>query len=249
MSLCEGPAVKLVVGGWFDARMFWLWSRPQGVNLTKGAWAGRGRRHRRQMSIDSTQLPLTSLPSPPEWTSIPNKILHGLDSDHHQSTSWFEPVQALLLAMRRQIFRRACKTSTFGSSLQISPRNSPGRPKTSYPIQPSLLCEQPTATRLQLSLRPPSQSQFLHSRLQYNCPPPWHRASTTSRLFSSSRCLAESNREEKEQSYKEEVKGKTTDPDEHDGEEHEFARSEKAAKASHLNLSARLSKEGTPGGM
>lgn len=44
------------------------------------------------------------------------------------------------------------------------------------------------------------------------------------------------------------MEGKTTDPDEHDGEEYEFARSEKAAQASHLNLSARLSKEGTPGG-
>jgi hypothetical protein len=38
------------------------------------------------------------------------------------------------------------------------------------------------------------------------------------------------------------------DSDEHNGEEHEFARSEKAAQASQLNLSARLSKEGTSGG-
>jgi hypothetical protein len=44
------------------------------------------------------------------------------------------------------------------------------------------------------------------------------------------------------------MKDKTFDPDEQDEEEPGFARSEKAAQASQLNLSARLSKDGTPGG-
>ncbi len=150
--------------------------------------------------------------------------------------------------MRRQIFRRACKTSTSGSPLQILPRNSSGRPTTSSPIQPTLLCEHSIAARPRLSLLPTPQPLLQPSRLRYTSPSPWHRASITSRLFSTSRCLAQSQHGGKEASYKEEVKGKTTDPDEHEGEAHEFARSEKAAQASHLNLSARLSKEGTPGG-
>lgn len=148
--------------------------------------------------------------------------------------------------MRRQIFRRACKSSITGS-LQVLPRNSPGRPTTSCLTQPTLLCEQSIATWSQLSLRPTPQSSLQPSLLRYSAPP-WHRASITSRLFSTSRCSTQLQHGEKEKSYDEEIKGKTTDPDEHDGEEHEFARSEKAAQASHLNLSARLSKEGTPGG-
>lgn len=65
--------------------------------------------------------------------------------------------------------------------------------------------------------------------------------------MSTSKSLAESQRGSKEISYKEEMKGKTVDPDEND-DEPGFARSEKAAQASQLNLSARLSKDGAQGG-
>ena len=192
---------------------------------------------------------LTNFLSAPEWTSIPNKPPYEpAGSDHHQSLSWFQELQPLLLAMRCQIFQRAYKRSISGSSLRTLPPSGPGRPTISCLIQSTPLCERSIATRPQLSLRPTRQSQAQSSSLRHNSPSSWHRPSIASRLFSASRSLAESQHGGKEQSYKEEMKGKTVDPDENDGEEHEFARSEKAAQASQLNLSARLSKEGTHGG-
>ncbi|KAH8727770.1 P-loop containing nucleoside triphosphate hydrolase protein [Phaeosphaeriaceae sp. PMI808] len=84
------------------------------------------------------------------------------------------------------------------------------------------------------------------------------------RIFSTSRLLAEASTQNKaidkrRKSYKDEIKEKgLVDVEEHEGEaeenEQEFAKSEKAAAARQVNLSAKLSKDGsgsagTPGGM
>src|ERR1700712_4436409 len=65
--------------------------------------------------------------------------------------------------------------------------------------------------------------------------------------FSTSRSVAEVPAKPKEQSYKDEVQHKV-DREEHDEDEHGFGRSEKASQAGQLNLSAKLSKDGSAGG-
>lgn len=136
--------------------------------------------------------------------------------------------------MRRQILQRASHSS------QVLLRNSQGRPSIAQQLQTS------TSPRSLSNL--PQQTQLRPSFFQHNTPSRWNAASIGSRSASTSKSLAESQHGSKGQSYKEEMKDKTFDPDEQDEEEPGFARSEKAAQASQLNLSARLSKDGTPGG-
>ncbi|KAF2431546.1 ABC multidrug transporter [Tothia fuscella] len=86
---------------------------------------------------------------------------------------------------------------------------------------------------------------------------PPQQTSITGRQFSVSRAVAEAQQQPASKSYLQEMKGKSSEPDEHDEEDHvpqekessiEFGRSEKASQAAQLNLSAKLSKDGTPGG-
>ncbi|KAF2727815.1 hypothetical protein EJ04DRAFT_529126 [Polyplosphaeria fusca] len=113
------------------------------------------------------------------------------------------------------------------------------------PLQPTVLAP-PRPNGLQRALLPPPASvpRSLRTAL-----PPF-------RLFSVSRGVLEANKHGKttakvRKSYREEMKERgTVDAEEQEGEvdeEQGFAKSEKAAAASKVNLSAKLSKEGAPG--
>ncbi|KAF1848619.1 P-loop containing nucleoside triphosphate hydrolase protein [Cucurbitaria berberidis CBS 394.84] len=129
---------------------------------------------------------------------------------------------------------------------------------------------QSTAPRISRSLATKSSSQLAVSRQTPNCLIPtsttarFTTAGTTRRnalerpvrLFHVSRILAEATTKapaKQRKSYRDEIKEKgLVDVEEHDGEgeaaEHGFVKSEKAAQAKHVNLSAKLSKDGTGSG-
>lgn len=153
--------------------------------------------------------------------------------------------------MHRQIFQRVSQgSSAFGSPSQILLRNSRGRPSIEQSFQtiPTNVPSSQSLSKLsQLPSRTPSVTRLQPAFRQQKTSSQW-RIPGAIRPVSCSRNMQEAQHGAKEQSYREEMKGKTIDPDEHDEEEPGFARSEKAAQASQLNLSARLSKDGTHGG-
>ena len=155
--------------------------------------------------------------------------------------------------MRRQILQRACHSSS--SSLPPPPRilgwNSPGRPTRTQQLQTL----QPLSSQNHFfsnlprrTLRTPIIPEARLSFSKHHLPLRPQLAPIAVRPVSSSQAVSQSQHGSRKQSYNEEVKGKTLEPDEIEEEDAGFVRSEKAAQASQLNLSARLSKEGAHSG-
>lgn len=154
--------------------------------------------------------------------------------------------------MRRQIFHRAChSSSTLTSPYQILLRNSPGRPRVIEQLRSShsSVSSPRRLTRIPQPLPgAPIAAQSPLPFLRHGSPPRQNTASDATRPFSSSRAVWEAQKSSTPISYKEERHGKTVDPDEQDDDQG-FAKTEKAAQASQLDLSAKLGKDGAQGGM
>lgn len=118
------------------------------------------------------------------------------------------------------------------------------------------------STRGPISVGSPS-TQESHATSQFRLPSPGILSNRSQlynglngrRPFSISKALAEVQKQPAPKPYLQEMKGQSIEPDEHDEEDHptpekeplEFGRSEKASQAAQLNLSAKLSKDGTAG--
>jgi putative ABC transport system ATP-binding protein len=164
--------------------------------------------------------------------------------------------RAVLRAMRaHNLVQRACHRPVIPlrSNLQPNPHRiqlasiphtQPGQPRQPFSSRAPTAHQPGFASESKLS-----SIGIRRSSLQ------WHNASSMGRPFSVSRAVAEAQKQPTPRPYLQEMKGKNLEPDEHDEDEHtthpeekdelEFGRTEKASQASQLNLSAKLSKDGT----
>ncbi|KAF1834838.1 hypothetical protein BDW02DRAFT_579272 [Decorospora gaudefroyi] len=229
----------------------WCVKKPRHVSALDGRGSGGPCRHHRKRTFDQPPRSRRPPPRQPVYRHVAplhSRSIHRPHSVAAVSTTYVKPCAHRWLSPQRPGMARISTTTTpfVSRCFATKPTSKPSLPLPSPNSCPPCLF-------------PPSSIVRFAIGGTARC----HGLQQPARMFSASRLLAEAATNAKparqRKSYKDEIKEKgIVDVEEHDGEgggeEHGFAKSEKATQAKQVDLSAKLSKDGsgaggTPGGM